>query len=85
MSLRAGRRNYGSDARVDLSDPLSIRHFTRALGCTERELRDAVSELGPTRAALRARFRPVAMTRGRARRPRGAGVNGEMELRTNVS
>lgn len=64
--LRAGKRNYGADERVDLLDPLSIRHFTRALGSTERELIEAVARAGPEKSKLRLLFRRRPMTRRRA-------------------
>ena len=66
--LRAGTRNYGGDDRVDLTDPLSIRYFTRAFGCTEAQLLEAIAVLGLEKANLRCRFRPRAMTRRRASR-----------------
>jgi hypothetical protein len=47
--LRAGKCNYGRDDCVALSDPLSIRHFTRALGCTEGQLLEAVAVVGSQR------------------------------------
>jgi hypothetical protein len=59
-------RNYGHDESVDLGDPGSIRHFTRALGCSERQLREAIALVGPRRADLRRRFRARPMTRSRA-------------------
>jgi Protein of unknown function (DUF3606) len=57
------RRNYGHELAVDMEDRDSVRYFTRALGCSEPELREAVAAVGPRRANLRMRFRPRPMTR----------------------
>jgi hypothetical protein len=65
-SLRAGKHNYGRDERIDLLDPLSIRHFTRAFGCTERELREAVAARGPEKRSVQSCFRRRAMKPHRA-------------------
>jgi hypothetical protein len=64
--LRAGKRNYGHDDRIDLFDPLSVRHFTRAFGCSEQELREAVAAWGPEKATVRRCFRRRAMKTSRA-------------------
>jgi hypothetical protein len=65
-TLRAGRYNYGHEQRIDLLDPLSVRYFTRAFGCTERELREAVAAWGPEKVSVRRCFRRRAMKARRA-------------------
>lgn len=35
------------DSRINVSQPHEVRYWTKELGCTEEELRDAVSKVGP--------------------------------------
>ncbi len=42
---------------IALDDPGAVRHFTRVLGCNERQLREAVHAVGPHLANVRMRFR----------------------------
>lgn len=52
--------------RIELDDPSAVRHFTRVLGCSERELREAVAAVGPCFANVRLRFRRRPMTKRRS-------------------
>jgi hypothetical protein len=58
-------RKIRDPACVRLDDPQHLRHWTRALGCNVRELRDAVAAVGSQAANVRMRFRPRPMTRRR--------------------
>jgi len=58
--------NYGKSTVITLDDPQAVRHFTRALGCNERELREAVAAVGPKVAQVRSCFRRRPMVRHRS-------------------
>lgn len=57
-SVYRGPRDF-----IDLSDPSALRHFTRALGCSVEQLREAVAAVGPGLANVRMRFRRRPLTR----------------------
>jgi hypothetical protein len=43
-------------ARINVNEQHELDHWTRALGVSEQELRDAVSEAGVSATAVRAYF-----------------------------
>ena len=41
------------EVRIDLAEPQTILHWSRRLGCSEQQLRDAVRAVGPIAANVR--------------------------------
>jgi hypothetical protein len=60
MHKHGMRTDFSSE--IDASNSTHVRHWTRAFGCTVRELREAIAEVGAQAAKVRCRFRPRPMT-----------------------
>ena len=51
MSLTKFAKSW--DVRINLDERNEILHWSRRLGCSEQQLRDAVSAVGPNAADVR--------------------------------
>jgi hypothetical protein len=54
MSDNLSKRGKADRARISLAEQWEVDYECDKLGCTERELRDAVAEVGPMRKKVEA-------------------------------
>jgi hypothetical protein len=53
MSLALNKFAKSWEVRINLDERHEILHWSRRLGCSERQLRDAVQAVGPNAADVR--------------------------------
>jgi hypothetical protein len=53
MADNLGKRGPADRARINVNEPHEVRYWTRALGVSEEQLRDAVAKAGVMAADVR--------------------------------
>src|SRR3981081_1985898 len=57
MSDDKSKRGSPDNRRIDIHDPNEVRHWTRSLGVTEEQLKDAVARVGTSADKVRGSLR----------------------------
>lgn len=57
MADDKSKRGVPDSKEISLKEPYEVRDWTKSLGCTEKELRDAVKAVGHSAAAVRAHLK----------------------------
>jgi len=57
MSDDKSKRGAPDNRRIDIHDPNEIRHWTKSLGVTEQQLKEAVARVGTSAEKVRESLR----------------------------